>query len=372
MDSSVLTEIVNNVGFIRLNRPKVLNSLNVEMVKIIYEQLQNWQEDPEVAFVCITGEGKKGLCAGGDMRAFYDLKDKNGKEVAAEFFSIEYQMDLMIHRYSKPVLVYMDGIVMGGGVGLSIGGSHRIVTENTKWAMPEMNIGFFPDVGASYFLNQMPGCTGRYLALTSSIMKAEDVLYTGAADYYISSADWPALISEILSKKWTLLGAKTELNNLIEKYYKPCEMNLSSLSFSQEKIKQHFQFDTMEKILASIDYSITMDNDDHWAKEVKEILLSKSPISLKVTLIQLLEGKEKTLADCFKMEFALSMNFMDNDDFYEGVRSVLVDKDRSPKWRYPSLDKLGMGDILSYFRWDRNEEVFIALDKLDDKTIHKF
>ncbi|MEH7014113.1 3-hydroxyisobutyryl-CoA hydrolase, partial [Neobacillus niacini] len=284
---SVLIEVTNNVGWISLNRPKVLNSLNVEMVDLIHKQLQKWRDDQRISFVCITGEGTKGLCAGGDMRVFYDLKESNVNEAAFDFFSIEYQMDICIHHYPKPVLVYMDGIVMGGGVGISIGASHRIVTENTKWAMPEMNIGFYPDVGASYFLNKMPGAIGRYLALTSKIVNAFDIIYAGAADFYLDSSNWTELKSEILIKKWSTTSVDSELSKLIKKYSTHVQVDSSQLAILQEKINKHFVYDSIEEILYSLENADSENDGVHWTNETKRTLLSKSPISLKVTLHQL-------------------------------------------------------------------------------------
>jgi enoyl-CoA hydratase len=362
---SVLIGEINGVGWIKLNRPKVINSLNVEMVKLIYQQLQQWKDDKEVYLVCISGEGKKGLCAGGDMRTLYDLKESNVKEVAFDFFSTEYQMNITIHRYPKPVLVYMDGIVMGGGVGISIGGTHRIVTENTKWSMPEMNIGFYPDVGASYFLNKMPGCIGRYLALTSEIINASDAIYAGVADFYIDSKNWGELEYEILRKTWSSKSVQSELSKLIKKFSKPVNPELSYLAEVEEKINKHFAFDSLEEILSSLKNATN--NGDKWAEKTIRTLLSKSPISLKVTLHQLKEGKTKSLVDCFKMELALSMNFMDNPDFYEGVRSVLVDKDRSPNWKYHRIEDISEESILNFFKWNEEYDVFTTFDRLDNE-----
>lgn len=360
----VVVEVQNKVGWITLNRPKVLNSLNGEMVDIIFKALRSFQHDESIALVCIKGAGTKGLCAGGDMKSLYDLKDSNVEEVALRFFSTEYQMDLLLHFYPKPVLVFMDGIVMGGGVGISAGCSHRIVTERTKWAMPEMNIGFFPDVGASYFLNKMPGHTGRYLALTSKIIKAEDVIYAGLADSYVHSSDWSALEAEILSHDWNTSVADQELSELIKKYQVEVTPKDAHTYEVQEKINHHFGYQTMEEIIDSLRSS-----DGEWEEETRKTLLEKSPISLKVTLKQLQLGKEKSLVDCYKMEMALSMNFMRNEDFYEGVRAVLVDKDRSPKWKFHTLESVTEKKVLDFFEWN-NEETLSAFDCLQKRLNH--
>ncbi|MBT2739052.1 enoyl-CoA hydratase/isomerase family protein [Bacillus sp. ISL-7] len=344
---SVITEARNGVGWIRLNRPRALNSLNVEMVTAVYKQLKEWKQDSRIALICIYGEGEKGLCAGGDMRTLYDLKENGVEAYAEQFFSTEYPMDYEIHHYPKPVVVYMNGIVMGGGVGLSIGASHRIVTETTKWAMPEMNIGFFPDVGASYFLNQMPGYIGRYLALTANILKASDVLYVGAADYYLESKGWPKLMQAIQEKRWSLDSAQQEMDQLLKQYSPPSPVPSSLLTSMKDRIDQHFQFETIEDIISSL--KIAADKGDEWADKTVNTILPKSPTSLKVTLRQLQKGKGKQLCECFDMEKNVAMNFMKCPDFYEGVRAVLVDKDRKPYWNPNSLIDILEEDVERYF-----------------------
>lgn len=363
MKQSVLFEVVNHIGWISLNRPNVINSLNTEMVHLMKNKLEEWREDDRISFVCISGEGEKGLCAGGDMKALYDRRDLNVQDTAFDFFLTEYLLDIMIHHYSKPVLVYMNGIVMGGGVGLSAGATHRIVTERTKWAMPEMNIGFFPDVGASYFLNKMPGYIGHYLALTSDVIEAHDIIFSGNADFYMDSQDWVKLKSEILNNDWKIQTVDSELTTLINQFSHPISNSSSRLAAFQDNVNHHFSRNTMEEILLSLEKGEEQGNQ--WAFETKSMLLSKSPTSLKVTLRQLQQGKKQSLVDCFKMEFALSMNFMNNPDFYEGVRSVLVDKDRTPHWKSPRLEDVSEDYVLSFFEWDEKRIAYKKFDKLN-------
>jgi len=348
MESTVLFNVDRGVGWLKLNRPEALNSLSAEMVERMYEILDAWRTNPQVALICISGAGTKGLCAGGDMRAFYDLRHSNVEAHARRFFPTEYRMDLMIHQYPKPILVYMDGIVMGGGVGLSVGASERLLTEKTKWAMPEMNIGFFPDVGASYFLNQMPGYIGRYLALTGEIIQPADVLYTGAANRYMESRHWEDLINEIQKRDWSLDKAKEQISDVLDTFCST-PVHSSSLAELQSKIDQHFVEETVEEIMASL--GSAADSGDDWAAKTRATIQAKSPISLKVTLRQLQKGKNQSLPSCLDMELALSMNFMQNHDFYEGVRSVLVDKDRNPQWKANVLAKVGEQDVERYFSY---------------------
>lgn len=363
-EHSVIFEVRNKVGWIFLNRPRVLNSLNSKMVGLILSKLQEWRNDSSIVMVGIQGSGEKGLCAGGDMKSFYGLHEQEAVKMAQDFFLTEYRMDYALHYYPKPVLVFMDGVVMGGGVGISIGGTHRIVTEKTKWAMPEMNIGFFPDVGASYFLNKMPGLLGRYLALTSEVISGADALYAGVADFFVEGENWTELESDLLKMDWSEGHVASQLNEVISQYCSSKEDTLSPIAMEQEKIDRHFSFHTVEEILLSLEEA-----DDEWARETRSTLLKKSPVSLKVTLLQLQKGEHLSLADSFKMEYILGLNFMKNPDFYEGVRSVLVDKDRSPCWNKSTLQEISEEEVLAYFKWNEawgEEEAIVRALKSEE------
>lgn len=345
--ASVIAEVTNGAGWIKLNRPRAINSLQADMVETVLAQLEAWQSDERVALVCIEGEGDKGLCAGGDMRALYERKDRDAEAYAERFFSAEYRMDELIHRYPKPVVVFMHGIVMGGGVGLSIGASHRIVTETTRWAMPEMHIGFFPDVGASYFLNRFHGSLGRYLALTSRTIAPEDVLYIGAGDHYVTNENGERLKRAIRENKWAASLAGQQLNELIRQHAEQPEA-ASTLAALRAKVDEHFGRDTVEEIMASLAKDA---ETDEWADQTMKELASKSPISLKVTLSQLQRGLGATLQQCLQMEIDLAMNFMTCDDFYEGVRAVLVDKDRNPRWKSTAPGSVTQDRVASFFSY---------------------
>ncbi|WP_246096912.1 enoyl-CoA hydratase/isomerase family protein [Psychrobacillus soli] len=342
----VVTEVKNGIGWIKLNRPQVLNSINLEVVELITKALEKWRNDDDVIFICLYGEGEKGFCAGGDMRKFYDLKNNDVVSYAENFFTSEYQLDALIHQYTKPIVAYMSGIVMGGGVGLAIGATHRIVTEKTKWAMPEMNIGFFPDVGASHFLNQLPGYTGRYLALTAKVVQASDTIYMGAADYYMESGNWETFQMEMQEKHWSSESIQQELNEFIQSHCSNSP-SISQLSIEQEDIDCHFQYETVEEIVKSLQSEASVGNE--WAALTVHTLLSKSPTSLKVTLQQLINGKGRSLNECLEMEKNMAIHFMKTADFYEGIRAVLVDKDRSPKWQPDSLEAVSTSDVEAYF-----------------------
>ena len=340
--------VKNHIGWITLNRPSALNALSFEMIEALYMVLQQWENDDQVVFVCLEGEGDRAFCSGGDVKALYDLRESTVLDYAFKFFTTEYMMNMTLFCYPKPILVYMNGVVMGGGVGISIGASHRIVTEKTMWGMPEMNIGLYPDVGGSYFLNQMPGHIGRYLALTSKTIHTNDVIHIGAADYCIDSRDWNQLKVSLEIKNWSSEIVHDELVDILFKHHQRAHNN--SISSTEDKINNHFKFETMEEIIDSLEGA--SQSGDIWAFETVKLLLTKSPTSLKVTLKQLIEGKKKDLFECFKMELNLSMNFMKGHDFFEGVRAVLVHKDRAPKWVPASLEAIKEHEVEAYFHYD--------------------
>ncbi|WP_240374412.1 enoyl-CoA hydratase/isomerase family protein [Bacillus piscicola] len=358
-NSSVIFKKTNKVGWIKLNRPKALNSLNYEMVKSILLTLEEWKNDDEIVTVCISGEGEKGFCAGGDMRALYEAKGSNNSQAAFNFFSTEYKMNLLLHHYPKPTITFMNGVVMGGGVGISEGTTYRIVNEKTKWSMPEMNIGFFPDVGASYFLNNMPGYTGRYLALSSPVLRVEDIVYVGAAEYLVSKDKWPEMVWEIENAEWDKEEADEIIKSIIQKVSESA--GESQLKSVQDKIDKHFQFNSIKEIIDSL----SREQDDEWAQNTLQALKEKSSLSLKTTLEQLLRGTTQSVMECFQMEFNLSMNFMKNPDFYEGVRSVLVDKDRNPQWTYKNLTDVSDSKVNDMFVYGDNHNH--PLENWDDK-----
>lgn len=355
--ADILFEANNGIGWIMLNRPEKLNTFSNDMIEKLYEQLLKWKNDPDIAIIVLEGAGDKAFSAGGDVRQLYDLKDSNIVDHAIKSFSREYSMDMTLHLYPKPILVYMDGYVMGGGVGVSVAGSHRIVNEKTRWAMPETSIGLYPDVGASYFMNKMPGYIGRYLALTSKSINAAEALYTGVADYYIESNIWSDLKQTIGEKKWHNDSAAEELHYIISKYDKKPIMDCK-IEELEEVVNRHFRFDRMEEILDSLQGSV--DKDSEWANKTLKTILSKSPTSLKVTLRQLVEGKKKSLKECFMMELHMSINFMKCHDFFEGVRAVLVDKDKSPKWNPQTLEEVKKEDVDRFFayQWKDGEDPF--------------
>ncbi|MEC1262606.1 enoyl-CoA hydratase/isomerase family protein [Bacillus swezeyi] len=319
----------NGTAAIVLNRPKALNSLTYEMVCQIDEKLKEWKTADNISVVVIKGAGSKGLCAGGDIKTLYEARSSTSALQDAErFFEKEYEVDMAVYQFPKPIIACLDGIVMGGGVGLTYGASHRIVTERTKWSMPEMNIGFFPDVGAAYFLNKAPGYLGRYLGLTASVIHAADVLYMNGSDIYMESDDLARLIQKVEHTNWNHVKVEEKLDQMIEECRTEPSQE-SKLAPYQKAIDHHFRFDTLEEILQSLE-----SEGSDFSVDVKKRLLSKSPFSLKITLKQLAGGKQKTMEECFATDLMLAKNFLKHHDFFEGVRSVLIDRDQSPNYEY--------------------------------------
>lgn len=339
----------NGVAVIELNRPKALNSLSYEMMCAISGKLIEWKTDSNVSIVIIKGSGSKGLCAGGDIKTLYEARSSETAFRKAEnFFEKEYEVDMAIYQFPKPIIAYLDGIVMGGGVGLTYGASHRIVTESTKWSMPEMNIGFFPDVGAAYFLNKAPGELGCYLALTASVIEAPDVLYMNGADIYMERDTMHDFNDKVENTNWTKVKVEEKLEQLIDEYRTRLTQE-SKLATLQKEIDQHFAFETVEEIL----YSLNSDGSD-FCTNTKALLLSKSPFSLKITLKQLKDGKRKAIKECFETDLLLAKNFLKHADFYEGVRSVLIDRDHLPNYEYKHISEVSDDIVNEFFNFQED------------------
>lgn len=331
MDAEVLLEVKNKVGLITLNRPKALNALNLNMIRKIYPVLQKWEADPGVNLVVIKGTGGRAFCAGGDVRAVAEAGQK-GDDLTKMFFKEEYALNYAIGTLKTPYVALINGITMGGGVGLSVHGHFRVATEKTLFAMPETAIGLFPDVGGGYALSRMKGKLGIFLALTGHRLKGYDVKHAGVATHFVTSEKLADLESSLLS-----LPSDPDIHmvsKLLDDYDKECsdENKEFSLEKFTHQINSCFDKPTMEDIISALEQDGT-----EWALQQIEVLNKMSPTSMKITLRQLQEGSKLNFAECLKMEYRLSQRFMEGNDFYEGIRAVLVDKDNSPKWNPSSL-----------------------------------
>jgi len=320
-------------GIIQLNRPGALNALTHAMATAIDGQLAAWADMPAISRVIISGAGDKAFCAGGDVRALYDSgQAKDG--AGLQFWHDEYLLNARIKHYPKPYIALMDGITMGGGVGLSLHGSHRVVTERTVFAMPETGIGLFPDVGGTYFLPRLPGRTGLYLGLTGARLKAADCLYAGIASHYVPAARIEALIAALSAG-----GAPDEVLPLFA-----ADPGPAPLAARQDFITRHFSAGRVEEILSTLNA-----DPDPLAAETAKQLAQKSPTSLKVTFRQLTEGAALDFDAAMRLEYRLTHGFYGGHDFYEGVRAIIIDKDNAPRWNPERLDQVTDAMIEAYF-----------------------
>jgi enoyl-CoA hydratase len=319
------------LAIVTLDRPQALNALTLDMAAQLDRTLVEWAADRTVAVVLIRSAGGRAFCAGGDIRALYDAGRRN-EPYASEFYRTEYRLNHRIKTFGKPYVALLDGITMGGGVGLSIHGSHRVVTERCRFAMPETGIGFFPDVGGSWFLPRCPGALGPYLALTGARIGAADMLYCGLATHYVDDvATFPAMLE------------RESVDALLEHHAR--DPGTAPLVQHRPTIDRCFAAESVEEILARLE-----DEGTPWARETASVLGRKSPTSLKVTLRQLQVGATlDSFAAAMRMEFRLARHFMMSDDFYEGVRAAVIDKDQAPRWQPASLEEVSDEAVARYF-----------------------
>lgn len=339
MTEDIRIETTDGAGHVLLNRPKALNALTLPMIRAMAPALRDWAADPAVRAVIIRGEGDRAFCAGGDVRAIYEA-GRNGRDGSADhptraFFREEYQLNHQIHRFPKPYVALMDGITMGGGVGLSVHGSHRIVTERTMFAMPETAIGLFPDVGATWFLTRCPDRLGTYLALTGARLKGADVLAADPAAHFVPSARIGELEAAIRG------GADADEAVARVK----ATPGPGTLDPHRDTIRRCFAHGSVEDILDAL----SRDGGD-FARETRDGLLHRSPTSLRVVLEQMKRGEGLSIEDALRMEYRLVQRCMDGHDFFEGIRAVLVDKDHAPKWRPARLEEVSADLVDSHFQ----------------------
>lgn len=318
----VLTRIEGRVGRITLNRPQALHALTQAMCQAMTDALLAWRDDPAVALVLFDHSGERGFCAGGDIRMLAESGAGDGK-AAREFFFVEYRLNHLLFDYPKPVVVIMDGVTMGGGVGLAMPAQYRVATERTTFAMPETGIGLFPDVGGGWFLPRMPGHIGVWLALTGARIKAADCELTGVATDFVESAKIADLKAAIIADPANLEGLLTEYEG---------DAGRPPLAQHQDEIEKIFGADTLEEIIDRLEAAGT-----EWATEQLKVMATKSPQTMKVALRQLrLGGKMESFAENMTMEYRIGARVVQRHDFIEGVRAVIVDKDHAPKWNPPT------------------------------------
>ena len=342
MSNEVSVEVHRGVGRITLTRPKALHALNAPMCDTILAALERWAEDPTVYLVMIDHEdGTRGFCAGGDIRMLAESGAGDAGEARA-FFRVEYRMNAALKTFPKPVLAIMDGVTMGGGVGLSVHGSHRVATERTLFAMPETGIGLFPDVGGGWFLPRLSGELGTWLALTGARLKGVDVAAARVATHYLPSELIPNLKKQVESADFSV-GAAEMLNEILRGLTHAVPPG--SFEAHREVIDACFARETAEEIVAALEAS-----GDDWAVEQAATLRTKSPETVKVALRQVREGaKMETFEDNMRMEYRIGWRKVQSHDFLEGVRAVIIDKDNDPKWQPATLEGVSEADVAAYF-----------------------
>jgi enoyl-CoA hydratase/carnithine racemase len=348
----LLWEVRNRIGFLTLNRPAALNALSIGMIHGLRERLAAFASDDEVLAVLIRGAGERAFCAGGDIRSLYQ-SIKTGTRMHEDFVLYEYPLDYFLHRYPKPYVALLDGITMGAGMGIAQGAKFRIVGERTRLAMPEVAIGFFPDVGGSYFLSRLRGALGPYLALTGAQLGARDAIWSGLADAYLAPDAVRRFESGLHEMEWSIdphAAIEALIRALATEAPAPAG-RAAALAELEPAIDAHFGADSVAGILKSLERE-TAPEFAAWAAETRALLLRRSPTMLCVSLEQLRRAKNLDLADCFRMEFDLAQHCFDQGDFVEGVRAVIVDKDNAPQWRPGRIEDVGAADVASMFQAD--------------------
>jgi len=328
------------LGVITLDRCKALNALTFDMVASLRVQLTTWATQPEVIAVVIQSECPRAFCAGGDIRALYE--GRNDYPGQLNFFEEEYQLNYLIGTYPKPIVALLQGIVMGGGAGLSIHASHRVACETLRFAMPETGIGLFPDIGASYFLNKMPGFLGRYLGLSGAHINLADAVYAGLVDYVISSNYYPEIIQ-----------ALQQMQGSPDSYHEMITEILIDFAVQPDQSMYQQQQDFIDSIFCANQVATILDylchDDGEWSQAVLAHLQEKSPMSLTITLEALRRAAQQPLDFCLQQDFLLIQGFLKSADLYEGIRAVVIDKDLQPVWQPNALNLINDQVVSTYF-----------------------
>jgi enoyl-CoA hydratase len=336
----ILFERRGSAGIVTLNRPKALNAITHAMVRAMAHRLDEWAGDGDVTRVVLTSNCHRAFSAGGDIRAIHDLGKAGQHEAALDFFRDEYRLNTAIKRYPKPYVSLIDGIVMGGGVGLSIHGSHRVAGDRYAFAMPEVGIGFFPDVGGTYALPRLAGEVGTWCAITCGRLKAADAVLAGAATHYVPSHRFAALLDALCGKE--------PVNAVLADFM--AAPGQGEVMPRRRVIDRCFSHDRIGDILSALSH-VAGTGGDHaqWAADMIATIRRMSPTSLKLALAQMRFGRHHSFEDCMAAEFRIVSRMVYGRDMYEGVRAVIVDKDNAPRWSPATLDEVPDTMIDSYF-----------------------
>jgi enoyl-CoA hydratase len=340
-NEELLFSVKHHIGMITLNRPKALNALNFSMFKALLAQLLAWQADDNIHAVVIQAVPGRAFCAGGDVRWVYEV-GRDDPRVPLALFKHEYRLNALTSQLGKPYIALMDGLTIGGGVGVTLHGSHRVASEQFEFSMPETSIGFFPDIGSSHLLSACPKGFGLYLGLTGRRVNAADSKALNFVDYTIPSTDFSAILDTLFSADLSI-EANQKVSDCLTQYQ--TDMPVGRASSEADAVLKCFENkETIEAIFEALHQ-----DGGPWAIEARETLLQQSPLSLHVTFEQLKRAKGLCLADCLTMDYGLAYHFLKNHDFYEGVRARLVDKDKAPKWQPATWDSVLASDVSRYF-----------------------
>ncbi len=362
---NVLTETRGNLGVITLNRPQALNSLSLQMVRDITAALLQWRHDTQVVAVLLRGAGREGkapsFCAGGDIRFFHQAA-LSGDPTLEDFFTEEYALNYLIHTYGKPTIALMDGVTMGGGMGLAQGATLRVVTEHSKLAMPETNIGLFPDVGGGWFLSRCPGHLGEFLALTGHVMTAGGAIACGLADVYLPSAALPALVESLADQP---IETPEQAIAAVKARAQPAP--LATLASQCALIDAHFSQPTALAIVSSL-----LASAEPFAVRALADLRQRSPLMVAVTLEQVRRARSMSLADELRMERDLVHHCFHlrpgaASETVEGIRALAIDKDHQPQWNPPVLEEVKLEHVAAFFTcpWPEGAHPLRDLGTLD-------
>ena len=340
MTNDILFERRGAAGIVTLNRPKALNAVTHDMVRGLRAQLDAWESDPAITRVVVTAAGERAFSAGGDIRALYDLGKAGRHGEALQFWRDEYPLNALIKRFRKPYVALIDGIAMGGGVGVSVHGSHRVAGDGYQFAMPEVGIGFFPDVGATWFLPRMPGELGTYCALTGERFDIADACNAGIATHRIPSARFGTLLDG--------LTGMVSVDAVLAAFSMPA--GEGPIMARRGAIDRLFTGDRVEDILAALEReAASASADAEWAAKTSATMQTKSPLSLKLALAQVRRGKMWDFETCMRAEFRIVSRVIQGHDFYEGVRAVIVDKDNKPRWQPATLADVSEAEVARHF-----------------------
>jgi enoyl-CoA hydratase len=340
MADEILFEQRGAAGIVTLNRPQALNALNFAMVLALRAQLHEWAGEPAVTRVVIRGAGERAFSAGGDLREIYELNQAGKTEEALGFWRSEYPMNATIKRYPKPYVALVDGIVMGGGVGASMHGDFRVAGDRFRFAMPEVGIGFFPDVGATFLLPRLPGKIGTYLALTGARVDAGDAMALNLATDRVPSKEFPALVDALANGE--------DVGGTIAAFTAMPEP--PPLGPRRALIDRAFSAASVEEILQRLDQEASGEGDDSaFARDTAATIRGKAPLSLKIALEQMRRGPGLDFANAMRTEFRIVARVVYGHDFYEGIRAVVVDKDNAPRWNPATLEEVSEAMVVRYF-----------------------